>query len=90
MTVRKTLTVNIEDIKALDFHCKCGASVSLPLTKHLPARIACFGCGQTIVEADLANGKNVALHRLMAALADWYDKTDRTCEVTFTLDAGAS
>jgi len=85
MPPKNTLTVNIEEIKALEFHCRCGASVSIPATEHLTPSIRCAACGQQILEADLPSNRNTAVHKLMAGLAAWRDKTDKPCQITFTL-----
>jgi len=85
MAPKSTLTVNIEDIKALEFHCQCGASVSIPVRENLSPIVRCASCGQHILEADIPNGKNVAVHKIMSGLAAWKDKTEPKPSITFTL-----
>jgi hypothetical protein len=85
--MRNTLTINIEEIRTIELHCKCGAFVSHPATLNLAESIRCASCGELILHGDVSRGKNTAIHRLMQALANWRDNPDKPCEVTFTIDA---
>jgi hypothetical protein len=85
--MRNTITVNIEDIQAIELHCNCGGFISHPVKINLAEMVRCPSCGETLLHSDSEHGKVTSIHKLVQALSHWRDNSDKPCNVTFTIDA---
>lgn len=89
MTPRQVMTVNVDEILALEIRCPtCGWFVSVPIIREPPIPLKCGGCKASLLQmgeaADLtAPGAADALFR---ALKGWGQVQKKPCQLTFTLE----
>jgi Zn finger protein HypA/HybF involved in hydrogenase expression len=86
MTIRHTITVDVEEIKAIEVRCnKCPGLVSYPIGYAVPTFLNCPGCGANLIE--VSQPVSTAIRNLANALAGWKQVAEPQCHLTFTLDA---
>ena len=84
MTVRRTLTLGIGEIKALELRCRqCHGAVSLPLGYSIAEFIRCPGCGETLIDH---GDRHAAIFKLMASLVQWGRFQELPLDLIFTVD----
>ncbi len=85
MTTRRTITIDVEDIPALEVRCgNCAGLVSFPVGHQAADFLKCPGCGQSLLEVGSAS--SMTLVQIAAALAKWKSITQKKFALTVTLD----
>jgi len=85
MTTRRTITIDVEDIPALEVRCgNCSGLVSFPVGHQAPEFLKCPGCGQWLFE--VGSPSSLTLLQLSAALVKWKSIAQKKFALTVTLD----